>query len=493
MDCSGWTAALVLAGITSSGTADSFIKVSHVTKTRHAHQVTAASLHTLLHLVYTECNASATEAESALSFEQWCQVCAQQSVQFDYWHKTLLLEISMLLFIRSIREGNFQLYMESLTAIVPWMFALDHTHYSRWLSVHIRDMVSLKEKHPAIFAEFCAGKFSVNKTGNKFSAMALDQCHEQNNATVKESGGAIGLLTNPSALRRWMVAGPEIARMVSEFEAKPEAGEHLHHEQRRRVQETFLNEVKCLVAVIENMGNPFLENSEDLVVLDTRNILDASVGETVRNAEKLGKEQYQEFVDERLIQGKIPITEVISKNKLALFSRPPVKRPSKQKMQIASLKSDCALFSRLYVACQTRDGDLDKFFTYENQAAPPSLSVGGGLRLGTKANLLQCLPLEEKQSVNAPIVDAKLYDGAAVVQMLNPGTAKTFQEYADNVFSSYVSSQLANSSESRHSLGCVHCRQFEKLNQGKARQRQEKACCFLNHDSQELERLPSGR
>ena len=36
-----------------------------------------------------------------------------------------------------------------------------------------------------------------------------------------------------------------------------------------------------------------------------------------------------------------------------------------------------------------------------------------------------------------------LYDGAAVVQMLNPGTAKTFQEYANNVFSSYVSSQLA--------------------------------------------------
>ena len=117
--------------------------------------------------------------------------------------------------------------MESLTAIVPWMFALDHTHYSRWLSVHIRDMLLLKEKHPSIFTESCAGNFSVNKTSNKFSAMALDQCHEQNNATVKESGGAIGLLTNPSALRSWMVAGPEIARMVSKLEEKPEASQHL--------------------------------------------------------------------------------------------------------------------------------------------------------------------------------------------------------------------------------------------------------------------------
>ena len=190
-----------------------------------------------------------------------------------------------------------------------------------------------------------------------------------------------------------MVAGPEIARMVSKFEEKPEASQHLHHEQHRRVQETFLKEVKSVVAVFENIGNPFLENSKDLMVLDTRDIMDASVGETVHNAEMLGKEQFEEFVDERFIQGKVPITEVISKNKLALFSRPPVKHPSKQKMQIASLKSDCALFSRLYVACQTRDGDLDTFLTYENQAAPPLLSVGGGLHLGTKADLLQCLAL----------------------------------------------------------------------------------------------------
>ena len=33
---------------------------------------------------------------------------------------------TLLLFVRSIREGNFQLYLESLTKIVPWMFTLDH-------------------------------------------------------------------------------------------------------------------------------------------------------------------------------------------------------------------------------------------------------------------------------------------------------------------------------------------------------------------------------
>jgi len=35
----------------------------------------------------------------------------------------------LLLYIRSIREGNFQLYIEALSKIVPWMFALNHLHY----------------------------------------------------------------------------------------------------------------------------------------------------------------------------------------------------------------------------------------------------------------------------------------------------------------------------------------------------------------------------
>ena len=40
----GWTSVLTQAGITSTGTADSFIWVTHLTRTRHAHQVTALDL-----------------------------------------------------------------------------------------------------------------------------------------------------------------------------------------------------------------------------------------------------------------------------------------------------------------------------------------------------------------------------------------------------------------------------------------------------------------
>ena len=129
--------------------ADSFIRVSHVTKTRHAHQVTAAAIHTLLHRTYDEHTSESTTIEEAvMSFEEWCATRAQRSTHFDYRLKTLLLEILLLLYIRALREGDSQLYVEALTKVVPWMFVLDHTHYARWLPVHIRDMMILDEEHP---------------------------------------------------------------------------------------------------------------------------------------------------------------------------------------------------------------------------------------------------------------------------------------------------------------------------------------------------------
>ena len=82
------------------------------------------------------------------------------------------------------------------------------------------------------------------------------------------------------------------------------------------------------------------------------------------------------------------------------------------------------------------------------------LYVGGEIRLGTKADLLECLEVEKFQVANAPIVDVKLLDGAAVVQMLNPGAVKTFQEYTDTIFLPYVRISTAiNSQESGHCLG----------------------------------------
>jgi hypothetical protein len=49
LDGSGWTAALTDAEVASTGTNESFLKAAHLTRTRHAHQVTllAPQWHTI--------------------------------------------------------------------------------------------------------------------------------------------------------------------------------------------------------------------------------------------------------------------------------------------------------------------------------------------------------------------------------------------------------------------------------------------------------------
>ena len=103
--------------------------------------------------------------------------------------------------------------------------------------------------------------------------------------------------------------------MLTEFESVQtcsKTNDNRHHEKYLGVQEALLKEVKSLVSVIEEMGNPFMEQGEELLVLDTRDILDTSVGEKVRKAEMVGEEQYQIFVEERLIKCDKPVTHVIS-------------------------------------------------------------------------------------------------------------------------------------------------------------------------------------
>ncbi|RUM46947.1 MAG: hypothetical protein DSY80_01375, partial [Desulfocapsa sp.] len=442
---SGWTSAIVQANIASPGKADSFLTASNVKRTRRAHEITAASLYILQRMAYNNYIQLLDGGDTPTDFTTWCSTKYNMCPQFRYWATTLEFELKLLQFIRSLREGNFRLYIEALEQLIPWFFALDRVHYSRWLPLHIRDMKELVVRHPCTHNAFLDGHFVARKTSRKFSGIALDQAHEQLNDLIKGDGGAVGLTENPSALRRWVLAGPEVARVINEFDVSfhhfNKLEDRRNHEQVPETQKTFIKNVKALVATFVEMGNPFEEDSVDLIVLDTREIMDSPVIDTVNHIEEIGQNQYTRYIDERLDHRIKAIFDPITRNNLPLFSSPPA-RKSKMKSQVISLKNDCILFSRLYIACQSRDGNLEEFFKHENRDAPPALSQAGKLRIGTKSDIVDCLSKVVLPVSDAPQIDAKVLDGSVIVHLLQPGTAKTFQEYADQIFKQYILTQL---------------------------------------------------
>ena len=155
---------------------------------------------------------------------------------------------------------------------------------------------------------------------------------------------------------------------------------------------------------------------------------------------KFGEEQYQSFIKERFVERSKAVTEMLKRNNLATFKTGKKKVASKDKARVQALKEDCALFSRLYIASQNRNGDLGNFFKYESQPWPQSFAQAGNLPAGQKADLIECVkPISDAQP---PALDVIILDGAVVVQMLSIGTTCTFKEYAQVVFIPYVLKQL---------------------------------------------------
>lgn len=102
---SGWTGALLEAGIASPGTAVFFLTASNITRTR---QMQAA------HMDYSK--KTDDHPEEVLSFEAWCEQRKLQSRQLHFWYMLLLMELVILLIlIQSFREANFFLYCHWLS------------------------------------------------------------------------------------------------------------------------------------------------------------------------------------------------------------------------------------------------------------------------------------------------------------------------------------------------------------------------------------------
>ncbi|KAJ1526893.1 hypothetical protein ONE63_008445 [Megalurothrips usitatus] len=473
---SGWNTALVQAGVTTKGRAESLTIANHVKRSRHAHevstislieyrifinkiiltitlnqfdhQVTAAVLASLQRSAYESYTLS-TPPAGVMDFNEWREDRRGNSPHFRYWDITLILELSLLLFVCSIRVANFSLYKEALRGILPWFFAMDHGNYARWVSVHMQDLECLR---PDLQVAFDEGKFVVQKTSRAFSCIAQDHAHEQLNAVLKGDAGIIGILSNDDSFRRFLMAAPEIIKIIEGFEAKmlpQEVKCQKHNSESLSAQTIFETDCRNLKTIFEEIGNPFCSEAEELHNVNTREVAADAVVDTVMNIEGRGKEQFKNFVENRLVYGApMDINETIPKNNYPLFSTKAYKQVNKSAVQVKSMKEECNIINRYVFACQTRKGNVDELFSFEFHDWPPSLAASETtMRPSTKSHLIGCLTkaINLDAESGTPDVDCKILDGAAVVHLLKAGMdTTTFGDYATDIFLPFVKREAAS-------------------------------------------------
>jgi hypothetical protein len=97
--------------------------------------------------------------------------------------------------VYSTRARNWYLYVETIRSTQPWFFAYDRVNYSRYLTAHFMDLLSLEEKYPEVYLEFVKGNFSVQLShSSTFGRMEADKTIETTiNKDTKTPGGTTGI------------------------------------------------------------------------------------------------------------------------------------------------------------------------------------------------------------------------------------------------------------------------------------------------------------
>ena len=125
--------------------------------------------------------------------------------------------LEMLLFIRSVRIGDWELHLMALETFTRYFFAHDRLNYACMIPVYLADMKSLQKSDASIYDEFLQGNWVVNKNPYvPFCSIGADHGLEQINRAMKVSGGLVGITLNPSARTKFFLISPELARLAGE-------------------------------------------------------------------------------------------------------------------------------------------------------------------------------------------------------------------------------------------------------------------------------------
>ena len=95
---------------------------------------------------------------------EWLEKVSRTSPVRNHWKMILGLQLEILLYVRSLRESNFQPYVSALACFIKWLFAMDHYKYAWWCSVDLFNLWNLEFIARSLYEEFNTGNFSFDKT-----------------------------------------------------------------------------------------------------------------------------------------------------------------------------------------------------------------------------------------------------------------------------------------------------------------------------------------
>ena len=105
------------------------VDVNIIKRARYTLQITLCSLFKLL-------DEARSDTPTDMSPYNWLEQKSNVSTSCLHWKLVIDLELLILMYIRSIREGDFKLHIGVLYLLLSWFFIFDHLHYARYFTIH---------------------------------------------------------------------------------------------------------------------------------------------------------------------------------------------------------------------------------------------------------------------------------------------------------------------------------------------------------------------
>ena len=93
--------------------------------------------------------------------------------------------------------------------MIPYFFVHDQTNYARHSPFYLATMNELEHNDGGSW-NYLKDNFSINKSGIPFCSIGSDHALEQENKSLKVTGGVKGLTQEPTALYRYCLTVPSL-------------------------------------------------------------------------------------------------------------------------------------------------------------------------------------------------------------------------------------------------------------------------------------------
>jgi hypothetical protein len=112
------------------------------------------------------------------------------------------------------------------------------------------------------------------------------------------------------------------------------------------------------VETVAQMANPFDVEQEELISLESGEVLETTAADRLLSAEQLGEEQFLKFMEDNLFSEEPNIFAKLERNKLHTFTSGKKNAVRDCKGKETSIKLNRHFFARLLVISKNREIDL---------------------------------------------------------------------------------------------------------------------------------------